>query len=167
MEGENEATRGSRRGVSRLRRTVRRGGPNSVIDHEGFMMKQLALASALLFAFALAGCGGKAERLSSHLQRSKEYLQQLEYEKASVEIRNVLQIDPKHAEAYFVAGQIEEGRQAYQRAFVNYTRALELDHGRLDAKIRLARLYLAGGQPSKAAELVAEVLAARPDDPGA
>ncbi len=60
---------------------------------------------------ALLSCGGAEERKAKYLERAKSYLAEKNYDKARVELKNVLQIDPKYAEAYFLMGQVDEQKQ--------------------------------------------------------
>jgi Tfp pilus assembly protein PilF len=71
-------------------------------------------------------CGGKEERKAMHLEKSKAYYEEMNYDKARVEAKNVLQIDPKSAEAYYTLGRIEEEQQNWSIAFGDYGKALEL-----------------------------------------
>lgn len=100
------------------------------------------LAVVLSMAMLLASCGGKEERKAKYLERGKAYLAEENWDKARIEIKNVLQIDPKSAEAYYLMGQVEEKRQEWSKAYGNYSKAVELDPGLVDARARLAQFYL-------------------------
>ena len=88
-------------------------------------------AALLMLANLLTSCGGAEERKASYLERGGKYFAEHNYDKAKVEFKNVLQIDPKTAKPYFYLGQIEEGRQNWREAFAYYQMAVELDGGDL------------------------------------
>ena len=68
-------------------------------------LKSFAL---LLICALLAGCGGAEGRKAKYLERSKSYIASQNFDKATIELKNVLQIDPKNGEAYYLLAQIEE-----------------------------------------------------------
>jgi tetratricopeptide (TPR) repeat protein len=124
-----------------------------------------SFTNILLVALAvllMAGCGGAESRKAKYLEKGRAYIAQENYDKAMVELKNVLQIDPKHAEAYYLIGQAEEARQNWQQAFGSYSKAVDLDPSHLDARARLGRIYLVGGDLAKAKEQVDAVLAKQP-----
>src|SRR5262245_13847987 len=92
----------------------------------------------------LAACGGKEERAQSHLEKGRNLFAEAEYDKAAVEIRNVLQIDPRSADAYYLSARIWESKNEFQKAFGNYAKAVELAPGNLEAKASMGRYYLFG-----------------------
>jgi len=112
----------------------------------------------------LTGCGGAEERKAEHLERGRKYLEQRNFDKAKIEFKNVLQIDPKFAKPYFYLGQIEEAHKNWQNSFSLYQKANDLDPGDLDVKVKLAKLYMLGKQLDKADELLNTVLSAKPED---
>jgi tetratricopeptide (TPR) repeat protein len=124
--------------------------------------------AALPFAVAvvLASCGGKEERKAMHMEKGMAYYAQGNYDKARVELKNVLQIDPKTPEAYYMIGLIEEKQQKWQGAFSSYLKAVELNPDHIQAKVKLGRLYLLSGGLREAEEIMTDVLARRPGDPG-
>jgi cellulose synthase operon protein C len=108
----------------------------------------------------LAGCGSKADRLESGLKKGAEFVHLADWDKANLEVRNVLQIDPKNARAYVLAGQVAEGKREITRAFGSYQKAVELDPQNTDAKLGIAKIYLLAGETDKADKASAELLAA-------
>ncbi len=91
----------------------------------------------------LSACGGKEERKAKYLEKGKTYLAEENYDKASVEFRNVLQIDPKDAEGYYYLGLVQEKKKSWSGAMANFDKAVQLDPGLVDARVHLARLFLA------------------------
>ena len=107
----------------------------------------------------LSACSSKVERLQSGLEKGAEFVRLADWDKASVEVRNVLQIDPKNAQAYFLSGQIAESKRDLQRAFGSYSKAIELKPDHLEAKVGLARVYLFANEVEKCETTVKEVMA--------
>ncbi|MGZ9133336.1 MAG: hypothetical protein ACXW35_12335, partial [Nitrospira sp.] len=62
----------------------------------------------LLAAITLTACGGPEERKAKYFAKANEYIDEANYPKARVALRNVLKIDPKDAEAYYLFAQVEE-----------------------------------------------------------
>jgi tetratricopeptide (TPR) repeat protein len=104
----------------------------------------------LLAILALFGCGGREARIAKHFQRAQEHLQQQDYAKARVELRNVLQIEPRFDQAYFLGGQIAERESDWNAAYVNYEKAVEVNPQNGSAQLHLARIYLLFGELDKA-----------------
>ncbi len=120
------------------------------------------LLTAVAVCAALGACSSREDRIASGLRKGTELLQQADWDKAGVEVRNVLQIDPKNAPAHLLAAQISEGQREVQRAYGQYAKALELQPGLVDAQAGMARLLLVTGDRARAQQLVNEVLAAAP-----
>lgn len=108
---------------------------------------------------SLAACSSKADRLESGLEKGAEYVRASDWDKANVEMRNVLQIDPKNAQAYYISGQVAEAKREIQRAYGSYSKAIELKPDHIEAKVGLARIYLLANEQAKSEKLVNEVLA--------
>src|SRR5882724_4952677 len=127
-------------------------------------LRTIAMCS---FVVLLAACSSKSDRIQSGLQKGAEYLRLSDWDKASVEMRNVLQIDPKNAQAFFIAGQIAEAKGEVQRAYASYSKAVELKPDHIDAKVGLARVYLMAGRFDEAEKSVSEALSVNPQHVGA
>jgi len=79
-------------------------------------MKQSVLAvMAIVLAIGVSGCGPE-ERKAQYRLRAQEYFEQGNYPKARVALRNVLKIDPKDTEAYFLYAQVEEKEKNWRNA---------------------------------------------------
>ena len=107
------------------------------------------VAVALLTTVLLA-CGNDDSTKTKYLERGKAHLAEGNDEKARVEFKNVLQIDPRTAQPWYFLGQIAEREQAWARAFGSYTKAIELDKNLIRARARLAQFYLLQANAEKA-----------------
>ncbi|BAV33900.1 hypothetical protein SCL_1595 [Sulfuricaulis limicola] len=129
--------------------------------HRTIIIKTIALA---LVALVISGCGGAEQRKARYLEKGKAYMEAQNYDKAKIEIKNALQIDPKFAEAYYLLGLLEEKKQNWQQAFGSYAKAVELNPEHLKARVRLGLMYLLSGNADKALEMADYVLAKQPDN---
>ncbi|MEQ1794877.1 MAG: tetratricopeptide repeat protein [Nitrospira sp.] len=126
-------------------------------------MKQgVALALAVVLLVGGFGCGGPEERKAKYRLRAQEYFQQGNFPKARVAIRNVLKIDPKDVEAYFLYAQVEEKEQNWRNAIAGYQQVVEMspDHDR--AQIKLAKYYLEGRALEQVTKITDRILAKTP-----
>jgi tetratricopeptide (TPR) repeat protein len=117
-----------------------------------------ALAAALLSA-----CGGAQSRYASHMARGKEYLAQGRLDKAGIEFRNALQIEPKAADALYFNGQVLERLGNIRGAFGAYQAAIDIQSDLPSARASLASIYLVGGLPKQALAILKPGLAKHPD----
>ncbi|MFK5985332.1 MAG: tetratricopeptide repeat protein [Pseudomonadota bacterium] len=127
----------------------------------------MKLITVFVFIGLLVACGGADERKVKYLEKGKTYLADKNYDKARVEIKNVLQIDPKFAEAYYLMGLLEEEKKELAKSLSNYKKAIELDPKYTLAKIKLARIYVIAGTDDfikKANKLLDEVKQGNPDN---
>ena len=124
-------------------------------------------ALLLMLVVGTVACSSREDRIATGLRRSADHIRLADWDKASVELANVLQIDPKNAQGWRLSGQVAENRLDWRRAFGAYTKALEIDPADIEAKLGLARIYLAAGQADKADALAAQVEGASPNHAGA
>ena len=127
--------------------------------------RALVLGSALILSLSLAGCGGGEERQEKYLTRAQEHLAAGNYDKARVDVKNVLQINPNNAEAYFLMAEVEEQEQNWQFVLGNLNKAIELDPANLEANIKLGHIYLLANNLEKAREQADKAAALAPEDP--
>lgn len=116
------------------------------------------VAPLALLLLAAAGCGGPEARKAEALAAGESYLAAGNYEKARIEMRNVLQIDPNDVQARFISGQISEKLQNIRQAAGHYQATLDIDPTHVEARASLATIYVMAGLPDQAVALVNTVL---------
>jgi len=67
--------------------------------------RSLRTTVVLIAALALTACGDSSKELQEHLDRALDYRNSGEMRAAVIELKNVLQIDPEHAEARWLLGR--------------------------------------------------------------
>ena len=65
------------------------------------MMKRAPLATLLILLATLTACGGAADRKAAYMEKGQALFDAGNYDKARLEFKNVLQIDPKDVPARF------------------------------------------------------------------
>jgi len=120
------------------------------------------LTGTLLAAVLLGACGSAQSRKAGYIQHGQTYYSSGNYDKARLEFRNAIQIDPKDAHVRFMLGQVAEKTGDAREALSQYRAALNMDPTQAGARAALGRLYLYGGLPDKAVELVEPGLATDP-----
>lgn len=130
-------------------------------------MIKIKTTMALVVTLSLMACGGPQERKAQYRAKAQEYIQAGNFPKARVALRNVLKIDPKDADAYFLVAQLEEKEKNWRNAVANYQQVVELVPGHKDALITLAKYYLEARLPNEVTHSADKVLGAYPQDPQA
>jgi Tfp pilus assembly protein PilF len=130
-------------------------------------MPRALRAIALVAALAAAGCSSRSERIQAGLDKAARLVRDGQWDKARLETRSVLQIDPKNAPAHALVAQVAEGLGDYPHAWIAWQQAAELAPDDLDTQAAIARLQLLGGDADAAQRGLARILARRPDHAGA
>lgn len=121
-------------------------------------------AVLMLMAGLLAGCGGADARRDRYIEKAAALVADENWEKASLEARNALQIDPNDNRARLLLGKISERMDDPRQAVQMYQSVLDSTPDDVDARAGLARLYALGGLPEKALEHAEAGLAQHPKD---
>jgi len=123
----------------------------------------LLLTAVLL---SMVGCGGADARKARYVAKGQELMAAHSYEKARLEFRNALQIDPKDTAARLLAGEVAEKLGNYSEAAQMYQAAIAADGKSVAARAHLGRILVIGGLPDKALEVIDPGLKIAAEDPG-
>lgn len=118
----------------------------------------------VLLAAGLFACSNAEERKAAYLEKAETLQAKAEYDKARLEVKNALQIDPKDAKAWYSLGTIEEQLQNWRNAAVVYQKVVEMDPTNNQARLRLGRLLLMGGMLDRVDTLLQDVAKTDPDN---
>jgi cellulose synthase operon protein C len=116
----------------------------------------------VLAALLLAGCSSKEERAQNYYAHAMQLVDQHDDVKARIELKNALQLKDDMVEAWRALNQLEERNKNFQGMVAATRRIVELDPKDVDARLRLARLSLAGGAVDEALRRVNEASAIDP-----
>lgn len=123
-------------------------------------------AAFLAFAaFGLAACDSGEERAQGHYDSGMELLAQGEPEKAQLEFRNAVKLDPSHAEARYELGLFLKSRNDIRGALGQFRSTAELDPKQLGARIEIAEIMLVANQLDEAERFVNAAYALDPENP--
>lgn len=124
----------------------------------------------LIFVFLLVlaqGCSKSEDKVKDYLASGKALYQQGNFDKAKIEFKNVIQLDAKHADAYYYLALMDEKNQDWQGMYSNLTQVAKLDPKNNDALLKLGRLNLLSGRVDDTLKQVEAVLKNVPDNPDA
>ena len=121
--------------------------------------------AALALLFALVGCSGSQARFEGYMAQGQRYFASGNVDKASVEFRNALQIEPQSVDALYFNGRVAERRGNIRDAIDFYQAALDLQPKDDRARASLAKVFVLGGATQRALEIVSPGLLEHPDNP--
>lgn len=113
-------------------------------------------------ASSMLSCSGSEERESKYLQRAESYFNENNFQKAKVEVKNVLQINPKNSKARVLLGRLNQKDGDYRQAISNFNTAAEEDPKQVDARIEMAKIYLSASKDAEATRYIKEALLIEP-----
>ena len=90
----------------------------------------------------MAGCGNSHSRYQGYIERGRRYLVAGNLDKASVEFRNALQIEPRNDEALYLNGRVAERRGNLREAVEYFQSAVDVDPKDVRARAGLAKLFV-------------------------
>jgi len=134
------------------------------MKHQRIFFSFVGVMLISLTLLLAGGCASKEEKKAKHFKNAKEYIAKNELKKAVIELKNVVQLDPKDAAAYLELGEaylkLKEPREAFQA----YTRAVSANPDNLKAQLKLGQMLLLGRQTDEAKKKADLILAKSPDN---
>jgi putative PEP-CTERM system TPR-repeat lipoprotein len=122
-------------------------------------------APTIVVAAALTACDGPADREEKFMKRAEQHLAERRPDKAMLELRNVLQINPTNVEARFHFGVIEEDRGNFRQAFAAFNQVITQKPNHIGANLHLARFYLIAGDLDEAEKRLKIAVDQAPEHP--
>ena len=131
------------------------------------MMKSINLLLLIVSILVVAGCSSSEERQLKYLEKAQTYFDQKNFEKATVELKNVLQINPKNTDARYLYALVDEKQQDWKKMYGNLLAVIEEDPEHADAHLKIGKIFLFSKDSEKAMEKAELVLAKNPQNTGA
>jgi len=129
------------------------------------LMKKIQTLLVILFIpLFLAACDSAEDRKADYLKKAELLFVEGDYEKAQLEYKNVLQIDPQDVDAQYKLGLIMEQMQDFRAAAGHYARVIELDENYYQAYVKLGKFYLLAGNFNMAMENAEKAVKLAPND---
>src|SRR5580658_5136376 len=130
------------------------------------LKKQITVAMALIGPIVLLGSCAKdpQKAKAKYLAAGQNYMKNGKYGDAVIEFRNALRLDPRFVDAYYQLAQADLAQHDWDAAYTSLEKAIELDPGRLDARLDRGRLYLAARQFDRAEDEANDILKHEPND---
>jgi len=122
------------------------------------LFKQSILAGLLLSS--LVACGTSADGADNFVQSGKGLLAEGKVDKARLEFKNAIQIDPRMAEPFYQLALLDEKEQKWKSMFANLKTVEQLDPNHFKAIIKLGQISLLGGNLEQATAKADKVIAA-------
>ena len=112
----------------------------------------------------LVACGGAEDRKTAYMNKGQALFDAGNFEKARLEFKNVLQIDPKDLDARFALAQTLEKLENWRGAARQYLAVIAEQPDHHDALLRMGRLYLLSNNDDEARKNANKILETTPDD---
>ena len=130
-----------------------------------FRAHAFTAAFLALAAFGLAACDSGEERAKSHYENGIALLEKGEPDKAQLEFRNAIKLDPSHVQAHYELGLYLKSQNDIRGALNQFRAAAELDPNQYLARLEVAEIMLVANQLDEAERYASAAAALKPDDP--
>jgi len=125
-------------------------------------MSKLKITQRLIVAtisvIGLVACGSSEDSAGGFIESGKVLLAEGKPEKARLEFKNAIQVDPKVVESYYQLALLDEAAKRWKSMFANLSKAEQMDAKHHDAVIKLGQLYLLSGELNQALERANKVI---------
>lgn len=119
---------------------------------------------AALLVGMISGCGSAEDSSARFIESGKELMEQGEFDKARLEFKNALQINPLEAEGYYQLALIDEKNQKWKGMYSNLVTVESLDPNHVPAIVKLGQLHVVSGQLEEAMKKAEKALSLEPEN---
>ena len=129
------------------------------------MKKKFLFVLCIVFlAFSLGACSSKEAKRDRFYKKGMELYEKALYVKAGLEFKNVLQLDPKYLDGWYMMGMIEEKQGDLKKAFGYFSKATTLNPDHIKSNLELGKIFLVAKMPEEAMEKAELVLKKEPNN---
>lgn len=104
----------------------------------------------IAFLGVVTACGSAEESSARFIESGKVFIESEDYDKARIEFRNAIQVNPTDADAYFHLALLDEKNQNWKDMYANLVTAESLDPNDTRTMIKLGQIYALTGQMDEA-----------------
>ncbi len=122
-------------------------------------------AISCILALLLVACASPEDRVAEYLRKASDFYESGDIERASIEVRNAAQIEPKNAGARVLMARMAMDKKAYIAAHENLLIAQDSAPEDLDVHLLLGRLYSLAREQEKLEKQVEIATRLAPEDP--
>lgn len=115
---------------------------------------------ACLLMGTMASCGSSEESAAGFIESGKALLAEGNIQKARIEFKNAIQVDPRQAEPFYQLALLDEKAQEWKSMFANLSTVEQLDPNHHAAIVKLGQIHLLAGNFDIALEKADKVLLA-------
>jgi tetratricopeptide (TPR) repeat protein len=127
-------------------------------------MRKAAVRVLAFSLLALVACQDEASKLSAHMERGQQYLEEKSYPEAIIEFRSALQLDPNLANAHYGLAQAYFASQKPREGYWELRETVRLDPAKHDARLEFAQLAIIAQETEVALEHASAVVEAEPQN---
>jgi tetratricopeptide (TPR) repeat protein len=125
------------------------------------------LLVAVAAAALLGACGGDEDRQAEFLAQAQAFIDEGNYEKARIDVKNALQINSNSAQGLYLMALLDERDKNWQAMYGNLKGALQLDPSHFEATVKYGQLNLLVNNQDEAQRLSEAALSMQPASPDA
>lgn len=119
---------------------------------------------AFMILGSVAACGSAEESSARYIESGKEFVAAGETDKARLEFRNALQINPLEAEGYYQLALLDEKEQKWRGMYENLVTVESLQPEHVKAIVKLGQIELLSGQLDNALKRAEKAISLEPDN---
>ncbi len=122
-------------------------------------LKSCSILFVLFLLVFSAGCASDEEKEASHHKKAKQYIENQEFNKAIIELKNIIQLNQKNDVAYYELGETYLKLKQAKKAFQSFSNAIAISPDNLEAQLKIGQvliLFKKTAEARKKAEFIIE-----------